>query len=321
MEDKNRERGRTKNSDRSGKRNGASGVVIFLAILAILLAIGGALLLRQVLSARYEAQITERELAELTVQRQSLEQQLNDLNARYEQLSSQYTEMEGMFNAERRRVNQLRAQLRGDAGGSSGDSGSTIAQYRQRIQELEEQLENYRLQIEALEAEKEALSGENAQMRSTLAETSSRNQELESKFQEMQEQLEKASILTITDLEGVALRERRRGDQETNKAKRTDKLRICFNLNQNLVAQPGNRDFYIRIVNPSNEVLSISPDNTLEFEGETIQYSIKRTINYQNTAQEVCVMWTQDEKYEKGYYNVVVFSEGKEVGYKLFQLE
>lgn len=316
MEEKKNKMGEANKYEKS-KSGSGSGIVIFLAIIALLLAIGGALLLRQVLSARYEAQVMAQEVTTLTNDKVLLVQQLDELEAKYEQLTVKYAEMEALFNAERNRVRQLRAQLGGEPGGSLPN----IEEYKKRIQELEEQLESYRLQVEAMEAEKQVLAGENAQIRTSLAETTVRNQQLETENEEMAEQLAKASILTITDLEGTAMRERRRGDEPTTKAKRTDKLRVCFNINQNLVAKPGNRDYFIRMIDPANQVLTVSPDNTIEFEGETIQYTIKRTINYQNTLQEVCVVWTQEEKFQKGYYNVVVFAEGKEVGYKLFQLE
>jgi regulator of replication initiation timing len=297
------------------KKNNASGVIIFLALFALLLAIGGALLLREVLSAKYEAQVAARENSRLTSDKQNLEQQLNDIDARYAQMSQEYGELEKLFEAERYSVNQLKSQLRGE--GSAG----MIAQYRQRIKELEEQLEAYRLQLEALENDNLALSGENGQIRESLAQYTAENQRLDVKNKEMAEQLLKASLLTISNLEGTAMRERRRGDEPTTSAKKTDKLRICFDINQNLVTAPGNRDYYIRLVNPANQVLTISPDNTLPFEGENIQYSIKRTINYQNNAQQVCAVWNQKDKFQKGYYNIVVFEDGKEAGYKLFALQ
>jgi len=320
MEGKDNKMGTANSYSENKPRGNGSAIVIFLAVLAVLLALGGALLLRQLLSARYEAQVAAIEINELGAERRLLLEQLDEMEIKYAQLSAEYQEMEALFAAERRRVNQLRAQLRGEGTTTSG-SIPNIAEYRQKIQELEEQLEAYRLQIETMENEKQVLSSENAQMRSTLVETTARNQQLESQNKEMEEQLEKATILTISNLEGTAIREKRRGDEPTTKARRTDKLRVCFNVNQNLVAKPGNRDFFIRIIDPNNTVLSADPANTIEFEGEDVQYSIKRTVNYQNNEQEVCVVWDQDEKFEKGYYNVVVFFEGKEIGYKLFQLD
>lgn len=314
MEEKNK-MGKDRTYVENKPRSSAAAIIVFLSILAILLATGGALLLRQYLSARHESQINQQQVLTLTEDKLALDRQLIDIDARYSQLSNEHTEMEELFNTQRQQINQLRTQLRG-GGGEEG-----VTALRQRIKELEEQLENYRLQVQAMEEEKETLVGETSQMRTTLAQTTSRNEQLEAENKDLTEQMSKASVLTISNLEGTALRERRRGDEPTKSARRAAKLRICFNINQNLVADAGNKDFFIRIINPSNQVYTTSPDNTMEHEGETIQYTIKRTINYQNDAQEVCEMWNQDERFQKGYYNVVVFFEGQEVGYKLFQLE
>ncbi len=316
MEERDNETGK---AYREPARNGSgTAVVIFLSILAVILALGGALLLRQLLSAQHEVQVAALEISSVNEEKELLLIQLDELEERYAALEASSQQMEAQLAAERRRVRQLRAQLHGDGG--AGD-GAGIEQYRQRIEELEAQLETYRNQLELAESENNVLTGENAQIRETLAQTSARNQQLERRTEELEEQVEKASILTISNLEGTALRERRRGDEPTDRARRTDKLRICFTINENLVASPGNRDFFVRLINPLNQVMTLSPDNTIEFEGETIQYSLKRTVNFQNSSQEVCMIWNQDERFEKGYYNIVVFSEGREIGYKLFQLD
>ncbi len=316
MEERDNETG---NGYHEPARNGSgTTVVIFLAILAVLLALGGALLLRQLLSAKHDSQVAASEIRIVNDEKELLLIQLDELEERYSLLETTNQELETQLAAERRRVRQLRAQLHGEGG--TGD-GAGVEQYRERIEELEAQLETYRNQLEIAESENNVLTGENAQIRETLAQTSARNQQLESRTEELEEQVDKASILTISNLEGTALRERRRGDEPTDRAKRTDKIRICFTINENLVANPGNYDFFIRLINPLNQVMTLSPDNTLEFEGETIQYSLKRTVNFQNSSQEVCMVWDQDERFEKGYYNIVVFSEGREVGYKLFQLD
>lgn len=301
------------------KKSAASGVVIFLSILAVLLGITGAILLRETLSARYEIQMSEREVRQVNAEKQDLLDQLNDIENRYNELTTEYEQLNDLFLAEKRKVGQLRAQLR-NSGIGEGEPSADVSGFRERIEELEDQLESYRTQLEMVEAENEALTGENAQIRNTLTETTDRNRQLETMNEDLEKKLENATILTVSEIKATPLREKRKGDEPTDKAKRTDKISICFTINQNLVADPGNRDFYVRLTDPSNQVMSISPDNTLEFEGETIQYSVLRTVNFQNNAQEVCVVWDQDEKFDKGYYNVVIFNDENEVGYKLFQL-
>lgn len=304
----------------SQRKGNATSVVVFLIILALLLGIGGAFLLRETLETKYQVQVAQMEARQANQQKQELLEQLNEIEGRYNQLMIEYEDLQGLFRAEKNRVSRLRKQLQESGLSEGGPSGAEVANFREQISQLEEQLQSYQTQIEMMAAENQELAGENSQMQTTLTETAQRNEILEDRNDELETKLEQATILTISELEGVALRERRRGDEPTEKARKADKLRICFTVNQNLVAEPGNRDFYIRLTDPNNQVLTYSPDETIDFEGETIQYTVQRTVNYQNAAQEVCVVWEQEEKFDKGYYNVVVFTEGEEVGYKLFQL-
>lgn len=296
------------------KKSAGTPVIIFLSVLAILLAAGGALLLREVLKVRYEAQTAQKQVIELSTTNLGLLSELDELEKRYEKLSREHQELDSLFKADRVVINQLRAQVR--AGGTAN-----IQPLRDRITELEAQLAAYEEQIQMISAENQVLASENSQIRTTLTETTARNTKLQTDNTELTNRLEKASILTISNLEGTGLRIRRRGDEPTTKASRTNKVRVCFAINQNLVATPGNRDFYIRLIDPANQVMSSFADNTFTYQGEVLQYSIKRTVNYQNNPQDVCVVWEQDAKFQKGYYNIVVFTEGEEVGYKLFKLD
>ncbi len=299
------------------RRSNGSGIIIFLSVLAILLAIAGALLLRQMLKARYESQVATLQVQEVSDERDLLINQLDDLENRYAQLSRDHEELQKLFREERRRVNQLRAQIQGSAPIGKGEA----MPFREKVEELETQLESYEEQIALLLEENETLNIENAQIRSNLAQVHVQNQELENETDKLREKIEIASIINISNVDVMALRERRKWDEPTTQARRADKLSICFNVNRNMIASPGERDFFIRIIDPQNEVLSQSEDDIMPFEGETIQYSIKETIDFQNVGQDVCTEWEQDERFQRGFYSVVVFCEGNEVGYKLIELE
>ena len=301
----------------NNRKSNGSGIIIFLSVLAILLAIAGALLLREMLKARYETQVAGLQVKEISDERDILIDQLDDLDVRYAQLSKEHEDLRQLFDAERRRANHLRAQIQGTGPMGKGDA----VPLRQQIDELENQLAEYEDQIAMLLEENETLSIENAQIRSSLAQANIYNQELEQEKDILQEKVDIASLINISSVDVMALRERRRWDEPTVSARRTDKISICFNVNRNLIAEPGERDFYIRIIDPNNEVLTKSQEDTMPFEGQAIQYSIKETIDFQNTSMDVCTEWEQEERFDRGYYSVVVFCEGNEVGYKLVELE
>ncbi len=287
------------------------GPVIFLAIFAVLLAVVAGLLLRQVFETRFQAETALRAQTQTIA---NMTSQLNNLEEEYIELSVKHEHLEGSLRQERARISRLRQELR-------GMDPVEAQKYKDQIRELEERLEYYREQVSMLETEKQSLESEKSQMQTTLNQTTNRFDELEQRNKELEEKVEKAAYLTIAGITAQGIRERRRGDEPTDRARRTDKIQICFTVNENPVAEPGNRDFYVRIIDPNNRVLADSQANVFDHNGEELVYSNRRSVNFRNEQQNVCVVWSQPERFESGYYNVNIYAEGREAGYKLFELE
>ena len=293
------------------------GVIIFLLILVLILAGGGGFLFKEYLDNQHEAEQRQKELAQIAAQRDEFLSQLDDLEEAYQKLSLEYSQLESSANAQRATIRRLRAEVAGTAPSADGLSAK---QLQERIEELEELLEEYRRRAEMLQSENQTLTTEKNQVQGSLNQANAYASQLEREKREMEEQLEKASILSISNIDANGVRSRRRGDEPTDRARRTDKIQVCFTINQNLVATPGNREFYVRIIDPDNRVLTHLPDDTFNYQGDELSYSANRTINFQNNSQDACLIYDQDDRFSKGYYNIVVFAEGYELGYKLMEL-
>ncbi len=113
-------------------------------------------------------------------------------------------------------------------------------------------------------------------------------------------------------------------EMQTALAKRTLKLKICFDVMDNKVADPGMKDFYIRILTPNAEVLSDS-DEPLTFMHpelkQKVVYSKAETINYKNQKTNICFKWVGTEKYKPGLYIVEVFTKENKLGMTTFTLK
>jgi len=60
------------------------------------------------------------------------------------------------------------------------------------------------------------------------------------------------------------------------------------------------------------------------FNGQTLPYSILQEIDYEGKLMNLCVKWTKKENDKpamKGFYNVTVYSDDKEIGSGTFQLK
>jgi uncharacterized protein YeeX (DUF496 family) len=110
----------------------------------------------------------------------------------------------------------------------------------------------------------------------------------------------------------------------TDRARRTDRIKVCFTIGENLVVPPGEREVYVRVARPDNVILALGSSDTYMFtyQGERLQYSMKQFVNYQNRPLPVCLSWDKilEGQAMAGVYHVSIFLEEQEIGKTSFEL-
>lgn len=111
----------------------------------------------------------------------------------------------------------------------------------------------------------------------------------------------------------------------SDKARRVDRIKVCFTIGENLVIPAGEKSVYVRVARPDNVILSLGAGDayTFDYQDERLQFSMKQTINYQNKPLPVCLNWDKivEGNAMTGTYHVAVFFEGQEIGKTSFTLE
>lgn len=105
----------------------------------------------------------------------------------------------------------------------------------------------------------------------------------------MNETIKKGSIVKATDLRGEAVIIRNSGKVvDTRRSSRADKIRACFTLTPNAIAQRGDRTLYVQVINPRNKTLG--DNGTKQFEDKSINYSASTKVFYENDELDVCIL-------------------------------
>ena len=95
---------------------------------------------------------------------------------------------------------------------------------------------------------------------------------------------------------------------ETKRLKGTEKIKVCFTLEDNPSVEKGDKDIFIQIINPKSNIVSKAPA-VLEIKNKTLFYSAKTTINYAKENVDVCVLVdAHKNNLIKGNYIVNIFS-------------
>jgi hypothetical protein len=197
---------------------------------------------------------------------------------------------------------------------------------RKKFAMLQKVAQGYVHQMDSLYTVNRELTAENDRIRQVVKNEQNRNQSLMKDKEELKEKMDQAAFIKAYDVTATPYKLKSGGSKEqvTDKAARTDRIRVCFTIGENPLVAAGKRISYIRIVRPDNIVVIKSKYDTFDFNGQTIPYSLREDIDYQGKAMRICVDWTKrdtDKPAMKGKYMVTVFTEDKEIGTGTFELK
>ncbi|WP_181040022.1 hypothetical protein [Aureitalea marina] len=130
---------------------------------------------------------------------------------------------------------------------------------------------------------------------------------------DLTETVRRGSVVNAVDLRGEGVIIRNNGKVvDTRRARRADKVRACFTLTPNPIAEKGDRTLYVQVINPANNLLGSK--SVLEFDEGTLNYSAQTNVFYENEELDVCVIVDADENdLIKGQYVINVFDGPNQV--------
>ncbi|MEI6456740.1 MAG: hypothetical protein WCO93_10675 [bacterium] len=196
---------------------------------------------------------------------------------------------------------------------------------RKKLSMLQHIAQGYVRQMDSLYTVNRELQAENDRIRQEVKTEQSRNYTLMKDKEELSEKMNQAAFIKAYNVSVTAYKIKGGNkEQVTDKATRTDRLRICFTIGENPLVQTGKKIVYIRIQRPDNVVVTKSKYDTFQFNGQALPFSIREDIAYQGKSLNLCVDWTKkdtDKSAMKGRYVVTVFADDKEIGSGTFELK
>ena len=126
--------------------------------------------------------------------------------------------------------------------------------------------------------------------------------------------LEKGALIGISNLDATAIIVRKGGKiKETKRASRADKIRVCYTIAPNTLAQAGDRVLYVQVINPENNI--IGDKSNITFGQDLLTYSKSESVFYENKALDVCaIVGTKGQDVLKGLYTINIFDAQRQIG-------
>jgi myosin heavy subunit len=196
---------------------------------------------------------------------------------------------------------------------------------RKKLEMLQKVAQGYVHQMDSLYTVNRELTAENDRIRQEVKTEQNRNQSLMKDKEELREKMNQAAFIKAYDVRATAFKIKSGGkEQVTDKANRTDRIRVCFTLGENPLVPAGKKIVYVRIQRPDNVTVIKSKYDTFVFNGQTLSFSLREDIDYQGKSMNLCLDWTKkdtDKPAMKGRYIVSVFADDKSIGEGSFDLK
>lgn len=290
---------------------------IYLIIIALLLIVIGTLGWRL-----YNKSVTIKkvrvEKEEMSNEKRAVRSKLDSMLNEYNAMEVENDSMRAKIQEEKERIKALRDSI--------GRYQYSLTKAKKEAKTLRKIMQGYVKDIDSLQQANQRLTEENQKIQEQLGDTKRSKDSLEEKTEKMEENLEKASVLKTANLSATGIRHNLLGNpKKTDRARRTEKFKVTFTINENEFAEEGPRELYLRIINPSGQVFGTSKEGEarkFEFEGVRGQYTLKHRVEYKKQEMDVTLYYDlQDKEIEEGEYVVKVYESKKEIGSYSFKME
>ncbi len=296
----------TNTYQRQPEKKPSTALVVLVILLAIAVVILG---YKYFTESRQLGQTTE-EKAILEDVKSDLEKQLRDMIVEYDSLKTTNDSVNGLLVKEQDKITNLLRMQATDA--------EKIRKYQGELETLRKVMRSYIVQIDSLNTRNRELTAENIQVKEQLTTVETEKVALSKEKEILNTQVQLAKVLSAKSIVAQPLN---KSDKANNKVSKVAKIKVCFTVRENAVAEAGTKDVYMRIIRPDEVVLPAGSGETFEFNGEQVVYSAKRQLEFENKDIDMCIFWDKNADLIAGNYTVVLYAENYEIGSATFTLK
>lgn len=259
----------------------------------------------------------EKETQELLLQEKAvIEEELNDLIVKYDEAIAENEGLDQELIAARERITALRDSVQ-----TMEADLAVLQRYRREVSALKAEKEELFRVVDSLSTQNQRLITTIDSTNNVLLERTRLSDSLEDETREMATKIDLASQLKLSNLRGEGVIERRSGRLIPNdNNRRVDKVRTCFSITPNALADAGEKELYVQVYNPENVL--IGDQIAVEHEGGVMVYSAATKVYYENEELDVCILANAiEDRLIEGVYKVLVYNGANLVGATSFELD
>ncbi|WP_140937789.1 hypothetical protein [Sphingobacterium lumbrici] len=250
----------------------------------------------------------------ITLEKESLQIEIDRIEAELDNLSNQDLALSGEIIASKREARNVIEGLR-EKLEISGISEDELMSARQQVIRLKKDVADLKISMKELKLQNDMLVRENELLSSEVRERAQHIEEITLKNKDLNDKVNIASSIKVSNIQVNGIEISRRGNIEIEtKSKRVDELQIRFTIADNPLAVEGNKDIFIRVIDPQGNLIA-NPNNVFYIHGDKLQYSTKKSIHFTNRGEEYQFLWKDGSRgFKKGAYTVLLYADNAIMG-------
>lgn len=278
-----------------------SGNLRIVMVLLAVVAVGLAVTLFAVVGAKNKL------VYQLNEEKADLTEQIVNLQSDFEGLSSDYDNINSQLDSSREEIAQLIDRVKK----TEATNRAKIRQYEKELGTLRSIMRGYIEQIDSLNTLNKKLTAEAAKARREAAESKKRNQELTEQVETLSGRVSAGAVLKAR---GIRMEAYNASDKIIDKSNRVAKLLVTLSLVENELAERGPKRVYVRVFDPSGNILSDGKTGSFSVGGEVLDATASREVDYQGSEVEMSIYVNNIPAFYKGVYTVQAYTEQSLLG-------
>lgn len=268
---------------------------------------------------------TRQEKQDLTTQivnsdsaKNELQRELDDAALRLDALKTSNVKADSLLKTKDKDIEALQARVRSIIHDKNA-TASQLAEAKRLIAQLKGNIETYTAQIDSLTVANTQLTETNRVVTQQRDVAQKNYDSANTVIKQKEDVIDVGSTLHASDFIIEGVKEKKSGKEKvTTTAKRVDKLKMTFTLDENRITQSGTKDIFVCITAPDGTPVSVEALGSGTFttrDGVQKAFTKKIQVNYvQGQKQPVTVEWSQNSKFQTGAYKIEIYNNGFKIG-------
>ena len=263
-----------------------------------------------------EQQLTSK-LTTSDAAKNDLQRELNEAVMNLDMLKSTNAKAEELLRTKDKDIQDLKQRIQKVINDKNA-TASQLAQARRMIKQLKGNIEMYAAEIEKLKNENLVLTEEKRVITVERDVVRKHYDSATVVIKEKENIIDIGSTLHASNLNVIGVKAKNSGkEKETTTAKRVDKLKISFELDENRITQSGIKEIFVNIIAPDGSAV-IVPEGAAKFitrDGVEKVATKKVEVDYkQGERKQIQIELAKTQNFMPGDYKIEIYNNGFKIG-------